>query len=609
MTTTIDVYRALHDAVMRATGLTSQSVGTDVIVHPPAFRKWAWFDDETGRVAVSKKHTDELVGDALEARVRPEAVLSDAEKDAFVNALDAVIHAEVLALYHEAANEPSNADIQYQTGSHTVVNGAVLAVTSLIRENVLRDPAISCLWPDLEKTHHVLYMADAAEVMRGICSCIARESGTTLLDELTQVLGHRGAKIPYLVKRLADAYGISIVLGKESRQQIDALEQILLRAIGNVEVAVRISGSGSPSTADGSYGRGEADTFVASVQALMKLTTRTTSSGEAALSLWKRTPLKAAPSTVVEATSIAHEPPSFEEFLARAREAVAELFGATVHVKTYLADGTISPLRDRLRGHIVLGRYQFLRQNGGELTLDAKRTAYPIRSFLRRVRNTPVSHSLHLRESVAESYYEAFATVLHEHIHALGPSDPYSMHAAMNLTLYGGRVVDEGCTELATSVFMVDFLRRLGISGLHEQFQCERTEWNYPAEVAFMNELVGHLAERYGEDPRAILRQLVTAGSEHGPLRRMAYLFSYGRPLESGPATDVAAGIILSYARQVEHFISRRNDLTYAKLKEFGRIEGQLCVGELMKSLTALAGVSTQGITSGNTQDGGLGAA
>ncbi len=604
MTTTGEVYRALHTAVERVTGCASRSTGTDIIEHAPAFRRWAWLDEETGRVAVSRKRTDDCIREALDARIGNGPSPRNAGDDAFVHALDAVLHAEVLALYREAPDEPEPHSVLYQTGSFTVVNGAVLAVADLIRESVYQDPELARLWPDLAVTARIPYMADAEAVMVGICSSIAQESGTTVLSELTRLLVHPGAKIPYLVLRLADAFGVSIVPGSEANLQIDAIEQVLLRAIGSVEAAVRYPGG--PATDDGSYGRAAADRCATSVQSLIRITTPLPAPARA---VWTGTAQEPSPSSRKEAPSIAGTLPSFEDFLERSRKAVEELFGAHVHVRTYVTDSAISPLRDRLRGSVVLGRYRYGTSNGGELTLDVKRTTRPIRSFLKRVKNTPVQQNLPLRNGAVETYREALATVLHEHIHALGPDDSFAMHDAMNRALHGGRVIDEGLTELATSVFMVDFLRALGIAGLHEDFQQERSEGNYPAETAFVREIVGYLAERYTEDPRAILKQLVTVGSEHGPLQRMAYLMSYARPVDTHAARDVAAGIMLRHARRVEHVVSRKNDLSYRKLQELGRVEGKLCVGELVKSLTALSEQQAARSTIADSGSVGLGAA
>ncbi len=604
MTSTTQVYRALHGAVERATGLTSNSSGTDIIRHQSAAHRWAWFDEESGRVAVSRRNTDDLVSDALDARMPHGALLTEEEWKSFVHALDAVVHAEVLALYHDSEDEPSPADASYQSGSFTVANGAALAAASLIRGKVFQDPEIARLWPDLDQTPRVPYLSDAESVMAGICGIMARESGTTVLAELTRLLTHQGAKLPYLVRRLAEVFCVPIVPGEDAPLQLEAIEQAVLRAIGTIEAAVRIPGG--PATADGSLGRAEAVRLESAIRAVVSLTTPLPESGNV---MWMGEPLNAAPSSVSEAPSIAGAPPHLVELLDRARKAVEELFGATVHVRTYQTESTISPLRNRLRGNVVLGRYRYGSGNGGELILDVKRTTRPIRSFLRKVRNTPVTGVLSIRDSEAAAYREALATVLHEHIHALGPDEPFAMHAAMNRAIHGGRVLDEGLTELATSVFMVDFLRTLGIAQLHGQFQTERTAGNYPAEVAFASEIVGYLAERYGEDPRAILRQLVTVGSEHGPLRRMAYLAAYGRGLDTGAARDVAAGIILRHARKVEHAVSHKQDLGYRKLAELGMSMGKACVGEVEKTLRTLTERNAVSQPSHDSHTGELGAA
>ena len=196
---------------------------------------------------------------------------------------------------------------------------------------------------------------------------------------------------------------------------------------------------------------------------------------------------------------MAREPRTLDELYARLPRVTATIFGVTSHLRE--VDDSESP------GTGLLAAFEY---PGGTLLLRPSAA----RRLRRLVEGAPVA-TPGLRRLIATD----LLTLLHESIHALGPSSAAAMRQSFgSARTDADRAVAEGLVEWAAQRHLGEFIRALGVDRRNPWLPETPAQPAYSVPTAMMAVLVEHVAGLSGTDVTAQTAELLRAGVPGGAL-------------------------------------------------------------------------------------------
>ncbi|MDX6258473.1 MAG: hypothetical protein QOH84_161, partial [Kribbellaceae bacterium] len=233
-------------------------------------------------------------------------------------------------------------------------------------------------------------------------------------------------------------------------------------------------------------------------------------------------------------------PKTFEELKARHAEIAMELSGAGQSAW----NGTLIETDSDTLG---------VANWDGSLELDREAVIEPLRDMY----SSPGEQR---DDATLTEYRDAFATLLHEQSHFLGPEGASQDEASIAFQELGAQALEEGVTEAWTQDNLDEYLQRTGADEVAPGIEAATSESSYPEFVPAARELASGIGEQAGMTQGEVLTELNNQTAE-GQWSRATELLYESSDLPELVPPDQEASVKQGIEQKMREEFGRLNGL------------------------------------------------